>query len=65
MLELLARLEGQLARVLTPGAHGVSVIVLNNQRDRPLGPETFRANALRSRVTERYPDVEESAEHSP
>jgi len=52
VLELLARLEGELARDVTPGARGVRVIVLNNQGDRPLDPETFRAYALRRVVTE-------------
>ena len=56
VLELLARLEGELARDATPGARGVRVIILNNRGDRPLDPETFRANALRRVVTE-------SAEH--
>jgi hypothetical protein len=41
MLELLARLEGELTK--SEGAErGVAVIVLNNQGPRPLNPEVFR-----------------------
>jgi hypothetical protein len=45
MVELYAKLEGELTKEAGEGARGVSVIILANQGPSPLDPETFRAAA--------------------
>lgn len=45
MVELLAKLEGEMTKDSAEGARGVSVIILANQGASPLDPETFRAAA--------------------
>ena len=46
VLELLAKLEGELSKDAGEGARGISVLVLNNTGAQPLDPETFRAAAM-------------------
>jgi hypothetical protein len=47
VLELLAKLEGELNKDAGEGGRGVQIILLNNQGAQPLDPETFRAAAIR------------------
>jgi hypothetical protein len=47
MVELLAKLEGELSKNAGEGARGISVLVLHNTGAEPLDPETFRAAAMR------------------
>ena len=47
VLELYAKLEGELSKDADGGGRGIAVLVLNNMGDRPLDPETFRAGMLR------------------
>ena len=52
MVELLAKLEGEMRKEAGEGARGVAVIILSNQGASPLDPETFRA-AARQKALER------------
>ena len=47
MVELFAKLEGELTKEAGEGARGVTVILLNNQGAHPLDPEVFREAARR------------------
>jgi len=47
MVELFAKLEGELTKEAGEGARGVTVILLNNQGAHPLDPEFFREAARR------------------
>jgi hypothetical protein len=47
MVELFAKLDGELTKDAGDGAHGVTVILLNNQGAHPLDPEVFREAARR------------------
>jgi hypothetical protein len=47
MVEIKARLDGELSRDATQGGRGVSLITLNNTGKRPLDPEIFREAARR------------------
>jgi hypothetical protein len=42
VLELLAKLEGEMSKDAADNPNRISVILLNNQGDQPLDPETFR-----------------------
>jgi hypothetical protein len=47
MVELFAKLEGELTKEAGEGARGVTVILLNNQGAHPLDSEVFREAARR------------------
>ncbi len=47
MVELFARLEGELTKEAGDGARGVQVIILRNNGAHPLDPEVFREAARR------------------
>jgi hypothetical protein len=47
MVELFAKLEGELTKEAGEGARGVTVILLINQGAHPLDPEVFREAARR------------------
>lgn len=56
MVELLARLEGEMNRDGIDGAGRVGLIILNNQGTRPLDPEVFREAARRKALEARASD---------
>jgi hypothetical protein len=45
VLELLAKLEGELSKD-ADGRRGVEILILNNQGEQPLDPEVFREAVL-------------------
>jgi hypothetical protein len=47
MVELFAKLEGEMTKEAGDGAGGVQIILLNNQGAHPLDPEVFREAARR------------------
>ena len=51
VLELLAKLEGELSKDAADGSRGVGMIVLHNTGAQPLDPETFRAAAMRRGIS--------------
>jgi hypothetical protein len=51
MWELLAKLEGEMSKDAADNPNRISVILLNNQGDQPLDPETFRAAAMRRGIS--------------
>jgi hypothetical protein len=51
VLELLAKLEGEMSKDAADNPNRISVILLNNQGDQPLDPETFRAAAMRRGIS--------------
>ena len=55
MVELLAKLEGELTKEAGDGARGVQILLLNNQGAHPLDPEVFREAARRKALEERTP----------
>jgi hypothetical protein len=59
MVEIKARLDGELSRDATQGGRGVSVIFFNNQGGRRLDPEIFREAARREALEERDGSVDE------
>jgi hypothetical protein len=61
VLELLARLEGELTRDATQGGRGVSLIIFNNQGKRPLDPDIFREAARRKALEGRAPGPDTSS----
>ena len=56
MVELYARLEGELTKEGTEGARGIQLLILNNQGEQPLNPDVFRQRlekrALRDRASQ-------------
>jgi hypothetical protein len=46
VLELLAKLEGEMNKDGHADSRGISLLILNNQGDQPLDPEVFRQSAL-------------------
>ena len=51
VLELLARLEGELHKDVGEGGRGIPVIILQNHGATPLDPETFRAAAMQRGIS--------------
>ncbi len=51
MVELLARLEGEMNKDGHADSRGISLLILNNQGAEPLDPETFRAAAMRRGIS--------------
>ncbi|MGH3481448.1 MAG: hypothetical protein ACRELW_17780 [Candidatus Rokuibacteriota bacterium] len=52
MVEVKARLDGELAKDGTAATSGVQLLILNNQGEQPLDPEVFREAAPRRRASE-------------
>ena len=61
LVELLAKLEGELTKDAAENVRGVSVIILNNRGDSPLDPEVFREAARRKVLEARDQVVEPGA----
>jgi hypothetical protein len=55
MVELFAKLEGEMTKEASVDARGVQVIILQNNGAHPLDPEVFRAAARRKALEERTP----------
>jgi hypothetical protein len=56
MVELFARLEGELTKDTVEGAGRIQVLLLNNTGAHPLDPEVFREAARRKVLDERASD---------
>jgi hypothetical protein len=56
MVELFAKLEGEMTKEAGDGARGVQIILLNNQGSHRLDPEIFREAARRKAVEARAAD---------
>jgi hypothetical protein len=56
MVEIKARLDGELSKDATQGGRGVSLLILNNQGTRPLDPEVFREAVRRKALEARASD---------
>jgi hypothetical protein len=55
MLEIKARLDGELTKDGTEPARGIQLLILNNQGEQPLDPEVFRQGVLaRARDRDEY-----------
>jgi hypothetical protein len=52
MLEIKARLDGELTKDGTEATRGIQLLILNNQGEQPLDPEVFRQSVL-ARARER------------
>ena len=46
MLEIKARLDGELTKDGTEAIRGIQLLILNNQGEQPLDPEVFRQSVL-------------------
>ena len=46
MVELLARLEGEMNKDGQANTRGISLLILNNQGEQPLDPDVFRQRVL-------------------
>jgi hypothetical protein len=62
MVELLAKLEGEMTKETGDGARGVQIILLNNRGAHPLDPEVFREAARRKALDAREPDPNGNSE---
>ena len=57
MVELFAKLEGELSKESAEGTGRIQILLLNNQGAHPLDPEVFREAARRKVLEEKASDL--------